>query len=199
MTCLQYLYYFFFTEFEIEDKFEIKKNQLIKTYEKWGPQYKIEFNILVKKKANFREQNVFQFTATDNRCCDFGDRIPYFGLHTWEGQTFHFANEVGSHDGKPGNKYINEPYELSKDYKIIIQQYENSENVWIYEIIINGNVIESVENQKPKEYNNVKFYASNRWDTAFTTEYGRVWGMKIKSTGWTEPGKYSKSSRPSLA
>ena len=75
--------------------------------------------------------NVFQFTASDNACCTVGDRIPFFMLVQFaEGYFFHFTSGVGS----IGNYVINEPYELSQDYNVIIQQYENSQNIWKYEI-----------------------------------------------------------------
>ena len=152
---------------------------MIKTYAKWGPAYKVEFNINVEQKPE-GEVNIFQFTASDNRCCDVGDRIPLFSMYP---DFLHFASGVGSE----GNRWRNEPFEISKDYNLIIQQYENNENVWKYEILINGNVIESVENNEPKVFNNVKFYASNPWDSAWDNGYGRVWGMKINQN---ESGKY---------
>ena len=51
---------------------DIKKNNLIKTYAKWGPSYKVEFNVLVK---TYTGASILHFTENDN-CCDMGDRIP---------------------------------------------------------------------------------------------------------------------------
>ena len=57
--------------------------------------------------------------------------------------------------------------------------FEKHQNIWQYEVIINGNVVQAIENQEPKEFNNVKFYAANPWQDAFTAEYGSVWGMIV--------------------
>ena len=54
---------------------DIKKNNLIKTYAKWGPSYKVEFNVLVKEQApNY--VNILHLSATDTDCCEMGSRMP---------------------------------------------------------------------------------------------------------------------------
>ena len=45
---------------------EIKKNQLVQTYPKWGPNYKVEFNIRVLNMPNGNNlYNALHFTETD--------------------------------------------------------------------------------------------------------------------------------------
>ena len=58
---------------DLDLQVDIKKNNLIKTYAKWGPSYKVEFNFLVKE---YTKANILHFTANDNNCCNMGDRIP---------------------------------------------------------------------------------------------------------------------------
>ena len=59
---------------DLDLRVDIKKNYLIKTYPKWGPSYKVEFNIFLKEYASGVD-NIFHLTANKD-CCDMGDRIP---------------------------------------------------------------------------------------------------------------------------
>ena len=59
---------------DLDLRVDIKKNYLIKTYPKWGPSYKVEFNFLLKGYASGVD-NIFHLTANKD-CCDMGDRIP---------------------------------------------------------------------------------------------------------------------------
>ena len=54
---------------------QVEKNNTIETIQNLGPNYKVEFNIFVKKEGH--SLNVFHFTANDNACCNVGDRIPF--------------------------------------------------------------------------------------------------------------------------
>ena len=71
------------------------------------------------------------------------------------------------------------PYELDTDYNILIQQFEEREGIWMYEIIVNGEVLHSIQNNHPKEYKNVKFYSGDNKRSPFTSEYGKIWDIKI--------------------
>ena len=154
----------------------IKKNNTIETIQNWGPNYKVEFNIFVKKEGH--SLNVFHFTANDNACCNVGDRIPFVLVHKTSlnsDNVFHISSGVNS----IGNKVTNIPYDLFTEYKIIIQQYEESQNVWKYEIIINGEVKHSIQNIDPKVFTNVIVYAGSPWGDVFDSDHGTVWNLKI--------------------
>ena len=92
------------------------------------------------------------------------------------GRKIHISSSVNSE----GNYWKNVPYELDTDYNIVVQQFEEREGIWIYEITVNGEVLHSIQNNNPKEYRNVRFYAGdNSNNRPFTSEYGKIWDIKI--------------------
>ena len=139
----------------------------------------MEFNIFVKKVAKEDEYlNVFHFTANDNPCCNIGDRIPSVYVHRRledSDDVFHFSSGVNL-----VGYYVTEvPYDLFTEYNIIIQQYEESQNIWKYEIIINGEVKHSIQNIDPKVFTNVIVYAGSPWGDVLDSDHGTVWNLKI--------------------
>ena len=107
----------------------IKKDQLIYTFQSWGPKYKVELDITFWKQYG-DWQNVFHFT-TDGNCCNLGQRIPFLGVLS---NTFRIGSAVNDNV----NYEIDFNFELGKYYNIIIEQYEDQENIWKYQIKING-------------------------------------------------------------
>ena len=148
----------------------IKKDQLIHTFQEWGPKYKVEFDITVwKQYGNW--QNVFHFT-TDGDCCNLGQRIPLLRVKS---KTFRIESSVNDN----GN-YANEfNFELGKYYNIVIKQYEEQKDIWKYEVKINGQIRVSATNDNPQTFKDVKFYAGDNWQSySFTSEYGKIWNMR---------------------
>ena len=70
---------------------------------------------------------------------------------------------------------------LFGNHHINIQQYENDEGKWFYKIEIDGEIILERENEKPQQFKNVKFYASDPWYPAWTEEYGVIEHLKINN------------------
>ena len=52
---------------------------------------------------------------------------------------------------------------------------------WFYKIEIDGEIILERENEKPQQFKNVKFYASDPWYPAWTEEYGVIEHLKINN------------------
>ena len=169
----------------------IKKDQLIHTFQNWGPKYKVELDITFwKQDGNWK--NVFHFT-TDGDCCNLGQRIPFLGVVS---NNFRIGSSVNDN----ANYEIDFNFELGKFYNIIIEQYEDQENIWKYQIKINGELSYSSTNQNPQKFKDVKFYAGDNWHSkAFTSDYGKVWNMRVNDipftsvdclmgewTGWTD-------------
>ena len=149
----------------------IKKDQLIYTFQSWGPKYKVELDIIFWKQYG-DWQNVFHFT-TDGNCCNLGQRIPFLGVLS---NTFRIGSAVNDNV----NYEIDFNFELGKYYNIIIEQYEDQENIWKYQIKINGELSYSFTNENPQKFKDVKFYAGDNWHSkAFTSEYGKVWNMRV--------------------
>ena len=70
---------------------------------------------------------------------------------------------------------------LFGNHHINIQQYENDEGKWFYKIEIDGEIILERENEKPQQFKNVKFYASDPWYPAWTEDYGVIEHLKINN------------------
>ena len=157
---------------------EIKKGQLLKEFEDWGPYFKVEADITVNKATPAECCNVFHFTANDNNCCDHGDRIPFLFIN--EAGHFHVSSSVNGN----GNYYQNYEYELGKKYHMVIQQcFENGELV--YKIMMDDEVFLSEVNSNPLTFELVKLYAGQPWKDHFDAEYGSLENLKVSncSTG----------------
>ena len=68
-----------------------------------------------------------------------------------------------------GNKNLrfDFPYDLGRQYHVVIQQHLNSGGKVMYEIIIDGLLMYEIENTLPKNFTNVKVYLSNKWQQPF--------------------------------
>ena len=72
---LNYHWTSFFTHrFWAKSSISIKQGQLVHVFKKWGPEYKIEFDITVKKVPS-NWTNIVQFTIGGKQG-QYGDRIP---------------------------------------------------------------------------------------------------------------------------
>ena len=79
---------------------------------------------------------------------------------------------------KNGNLVKNIPFELGKLYHVNIQQSKIDEKYW-YEISIDGETKLKSENFNPLSFSSVKFYASDPWYSAFTSDMGQISGVTI--------------------
>ena len=116
---------------------------------------------------------VFRITATDDDCCDLGDRI----IHVQINDDGYFS--VSSHVNGNSNYYKQFHFEVGKKYHISIQQWKENEKYW-YEITIDGLSKFKIENSQPKQFSNVKLYATSPWQAAFTSDFGSICSIKIQ-------------------
>ena len=86
---------------------EITKNQVIKTYQDWGPNYKVEFNIRVVNTQTASELNVINFIRTEE---DVNNHIL---LASIKDEKLHISANFGH--------VWDFDYELGEEYNIIIQ------------------------------------------------------------------------------
>ena len=116
---------------------------------------------------------VIRLTATDDDCCDLGDRIIHVSIKN-NGQFF-----VSSHVNGNNDYYKYFHFELGKNYQMSIQQWKQNEKYW-YEITIDGLSKFKIENSQPKQFSNVKLYATDPWHAAFTSDFGSICNIKIQ-------------------
>ena len=139
---------------------EIKYNNMVQEIPKWGYQFRVSADVTVDQNSPHLWTNVYHLTKGGS-ISEYGDRIPAL-----------FANRNGyfaissSVNGNSNHWYIVN-YEVGQKYNIIIQQYQNENGKVMYEIIIDGLLMYSIENQQPKDFDNVKVYVSDPWTYPF--------------------------------
>ena len=161
----------------------IKKNQLVTEFKNWGKEYKIEFAIKVDKFTTDERTNVFHFTANDNNIGKYGDRIPAVFIH--RNGYFLVCSAFNDHN----NFCKDYKFELGKKYHAIIQQFKKDGKYW-YEIIADGESKFKAENEKPTNFDNVKLYGSDPWHPPFSSDFGRIYDVKISVPSIVAPGTY---------
>ena len=131
---------------------------------------------MVTKLSSEDWTNVFHFTATNENCCDQGDRVPALFIHKYG--FFHFATSLND-DGDYFHQHF---FVLGKTYHVTIQQSIEDNKYW-YEISIDGDSILREENKKPKSYSIVHLYTSDPWHNPFSSDLGNVCNVKIQQGG----------------
>ena len=116
--------------------------------------------------------NVFHFTATNNNCCNDGDRIPSLWVSS-DGK-FNFRSTLGHTYYAKDVSFV-----LGKSYHITIQQSNDGGKYW-YEIIVDGHSHTKLENNLPKTYPTVNLYTGSNWLPPFSLEFGTICNLKIK-------------------
>ena len=160
---------------------------MIKNYQNWGDVYSITFDITVIKLSSSTWMEVFRFTATNENCCNNGDRIPALFINP--AGTFHFSSSL--YNGENYN-YVNDiDFVLGETYHVTIKQSLIAGKYW-YEIIIDGDTKVEVENKNPTKFPTVNFYTS--FNGGFTYDFGHVCNFKIHQGGKLEYDKKYQST-----
>ena len=105
----------------------MRDNNLLAIIPSWGPIFKISFELKVFSFSTCSPTgmaNYLTFTATDNNCCDIGDRIPAF--FTNSGGFLQLATQID----ETGNLMERSPQlEENKWYKVEVEQWFEDEKV----------------------------------------------------------------------
>merc|ERR1712098_351953 len=136
----------------------IKKNNLIAEIPKWGPAWKISFELNIASFSNYGEEwgNVFQFT-TGNECCDIGDRIP--ALFTRNNNSLYYTTNIDDNGDyytySNGDINTNTWYSFEIEQNFVSDQWINTLKVMEY-----GTLIWNLElpNNNPLTFYNVQVY-----------------------------------------
>ncbi|MEO0687756.1 MAG: hypothetical protein AAFY76_22565 [Cyanobacteria bacterium J06649_11] len=100
-----------------------------------------------------------------------GERIPavWFISNT---RKMHITSDIGGNTNYVYNTNFNLPRDRFST--IVIQQIQKADLTYHYQIIINGKLIHSVLNHKPKIFQNVKYYVGDPWFTPAKTELRNI-------------------------
>ena len=74
-------------------------------------------------------------------------------------------------------QFLRQCKERHKKYHLKIEQFQKDGKI-MYQVMINGKTEYSAENTDPKDFENVKVFASDPWHDAFTSEYGILENFK---------------------
>ena len=83
-------------------------------------------------------------------------------------------------NGIPSYTY-NHNYIIGQKYHIVIRQKEDQNGAYIFEVIIDGTTVHTVENTLAQRFDSVKLYASNPWMDPFTSELGTLENLLFNS------------------
>ena len=104
-------------------------------------------------------KNVFHMTI-GNDCCSIGDRVP--GVWVINNEVL-IAFAIGGN----GNFYKNFAIEKNTWTEIDVSQKQSMDGQYRYTIMINGEEKFTIVNTDPREFNNVKLFASDPWFDSF--------------------------------
>ena len=120
--------------------------------------------------------SVFRFTSTHQDNDDHGARIPAFFVK--KSSAFLLRTSLGNNQ----NFGITFNYVIGETYHVVIQQYKYESKYW-FKVIVNDEVKEDIENEKPQSFSNVRFYTSDEFWPSFSYKYGIVCNFKIQQYG----------------
>ena len=150
----------------------MKQNNFIKEFQNWGMEFNIEFSLKVTQLQTAEWTNVFHFTADgDNE--KYGDRIPALYIH----KNGHFRICSAINDKKCFRTEIH--FVIGKVHQISIKQWRNPMQKYSFEIIMDGEQKQKIENTKPQSFPKVKLYASDPWTPSFGPALGVICNVKI--------------------
>ena len=114
---------------EFNQEIRVENNKLLVSVPTWGPTFKIYFDLKVLSFANCNPNkmaNYLTFTATDNNCCEVGDRIPVF--FTNSGGFLQLATQIDAN----GNHVARSPnLEENVWYSVEVEQFFENQEVEI--------------------------------------------------------------------
>ena len=147
----------------------LSKGDLVWSTQNWSDEFKVEFDVIVKKELPVSWTSLFHLTTGEDN--GVGCRIPAVFLNS--AKFFYTCYQVNGN-----NDYCkNYNYELNKDYHFEISQHKSNGEA-IYSIKVNGETFHEIVNTTPMKYKDVKLYLSAPWSETFGP-FGKLSNLKI--------------------
>ena len=148
---------------------DLSKGDLVWSTQNWSDEFKVEFDVIVKKELPVSWTSLFHLTTGEDN--GVGCRIPAVFLNS--AKFFYTCYQVNGN-----NDYCkNYNYELNKDYHFEISQHKSNGEA-IYSIKVNGETFHKIVNTTPLKYKDVKLYLSDPWYETFAP-FGKLSNLKI--------------------
>ena len=142
----------------------VRENNILQVFERWGPEYKIEFDITVTKFAEATEAritSVFSFTTKE----DDESRIPSFMI---DNENVQFR--IDEQQIKNTLNYWTLPIDLNKKYHFEIQTslpQLDGPNLYTFKVLVDRELKLEKDFRKNKKPLNAVLYASNDLSPSF--------------------------------
>ena len=141
-------------------KVSVSKDNPVKTFENYGPEFYVEFKIKFEG-FDLGSQvwvNILRVTNGQNMGAH-GNRFP--AIFVKKGLSlFHFTTTVNEDDNY---SFETEAVILHHDYHIVVSQQYNDQSQLIYKVVIDGKQIHSVVNTDGKHLDEATLYLSDPW------------------------------------
>ena len=137
----------------------------------WGYLFRVEADITVNGKPTEEWTSVFHLTI-DGDNSNYGDRIPAVFIN--KDGYFHITSAVNGNRNHHKDFY----FDYGRKCHLVIQQVVEDDKI-LYKIEVNGELIESIENENAQTFRDVKIYFSDPWFNIFTSDIGLLENIKF--------------------
>eukprot|EP00091_Calanus_sinicus_P008435 TRINITY_DN2051_c0_g1_i1.p1 TRINITY_DN2051_c0_g1~~TRINITY_DN2051_c0_g1_i1.p1 ORF type:complete len:215 (-),score=45.38 TRINITY_DN2051_c0_g1_i1:104-724(-) len=142
--------------------FTLTKNNLVTELPFLGKEYQVTFELKVSKFPGTdnvqRFQNVIHLSATGVNCCNVGDRVPAVWISKEKGLAFAaLVNGIANYW-----KVLPTVHAENKWILIDISQ-KLVDGKYIFEVLVNKESVDKVENTRPHAFGKVKVFAADNW------------------------------------
>ena len=140
-----------------DGKVSVSKDNPVKTFENYGPEFYIEFKIKFSDLGAEEWANILHVTNGQNMGAH-GNRFPAIFVDN-KHERFHFTTTVNENY----NYAFNYQMKLHQDYHVVVSQQYNDQSQLIYKVVIDGKQVHSVVNTNGKHLHKATLYLSDPW------------------------------------
>ena len=156
-------------------EYAVRKGNLLKTLETWGPQFTLRFDVKIPSRFPLGWFNLLHLTATDNSCCGPGDRLPSVMLHRdSKGLEIEIA-KTGHYE----QKWTTQALEFGKWHRIEVEvkQIANS-TMDKFTFSVDGIIVWHFW-ETSITYQNVYLYLSSPWEPSLGQTEAKVKNLEL--------------------
>ena len=140
-----------------DGKVSVSKDNPVKTFENYGPEFYIEFKIKFSDLGAEEWENILHVTNGQD-IGTHGNRFPAIFVDN-KHERFHFTTTVNENY----NYAFNYQMKLHQDYHVVVSQQYNDQSQLIYKVVIDGKQVHSVVNTNGKHLHKATLYLSDPW------------------------------------
>ena len=138
----------------------VSKNNIAYTIQNYGPEFYVEFKLKIHKEPPNGWTNILHVTDGSNIGAH-GNRFP--ALFLWYSSTAKYFSFTTTINDNVNYVHNANGVKLNHNYHIIISQTYNKNEKLMYNIVIDDELVHSVENTNPISVDVVQVYLSDPW------------------------------------